>query len=186
MIPEIKMYVSPKLRKVLRSHDIDPQTYQPAYSGRSVGLDLYNAGPTIIVPPGVMNYKKDQIFQDEEPSESIIDQQFRNIFHRLIPTGLRISLPIGWAGIIKERGSIIKHPLKIRAGVIDPDYTGEVFVNCVNLSAHPWEIDHGTKLPFQLVVLQANTNFTPVSLDDYEVHTKDSTRKEGMIGSSDK
>ena len=94
-------------------------------------------------------------------------------------------MPAGWVALIQERGSITKTPLKVRAGVIDPSYTGEVFVNCVNLSTKPWEIPQASKLPFQLVIVRASTNFKHVSPEEYSELTQSSTRKHGMIGSSD-
>lgn len=184
-LPDIPITISNDLAKVLRSHNIEPQDYQPAYNSMSVGLDLYNAGPTLHIPPGLTNYKRDEFF-DAPADQELANSQFKNIFKTLIATGLFLDLPKGWAGIIQERGSITKYPLKIRAGVIDPDYTGQVYVNCVNLASHPCEILHGSKLPFQVVVLQANTNFRSVTQEEYASLTEGSTRKQGMIGSSDK
>lgn len=184
-LPSIPMLITNELVEVLAGHGIDPHDYRPAYDGKSVGLDLYNIGPTIYIPPGTTNFREDWAFGDPEPDEKVVKDQFGKIFKQRISTGLLLALPNHWAGIIQERGSITKHPLKIRAGVVDPEYTGQVFVNCVNLSSHPWEIEHGSKLPFQLVVLQANTNFAPVTQEEYESLTEGSTRKGGMIGSSD-
>jgi dUTPase len=178
------MLINDNLVKVLSIHQIQTQDYKPAYNGTSVGLDLYNVGPTLYIPPSTNNFKEDLVFS-EPASEEVVQKQFKKIFKTLIPSGLHLSVPNGWAAIIQERGSITKTPLRLRAGVIDPDYTGEVFVNCVNLSAHPWEIPHGSKLPFQIVVVRANTHFSHVTLDEYQELTQGSTRKQGMVGSSD-
>lgn len=184
-LPTIPILITKNLEKVLTQHNIAPKEYQPAYNGTSVGLDLYNTGPTIRIPPGVIDYKKDLLFEQNSPSDDIIKDQFDTVFKQLIPTGVCLALPPHWTGVISERGSIIKTPLKVRAGIIDPGYTDECFVNCVNLSLHPYEIKHGAKLPFQLVVLQANSQYEPVTVDEYRDLVEGSTRKGGKIGSSD-
>jgi len=54
--------------------------------------------------------------------------------HRVvIPTGLAIQLPTGTYGRIAPRsGLAVKHGVDVLAGVVDPDYTGEVKVVLVN------------------------------------------------------
>jgi dUTPase len=174
----IAMMFEQELLDILEANNIDALTYGPAY-GESVGLDLYNAGSDIEVQPlqGLENSFMNGLFRGVKLN--------KELYKILIDTGLRIALPKGWAAFIEERGSITKTPLKVRAGVIDPGYTGRVFVNCVNLDTQPWLIKHGEKLPFQLVVKQCNTRFTYVDELTYESITKGSTRKEGKIGSSD-
>lgn len=54
--------------------------------------------------------------------------------HRVvIPTGLAIQLPSGTYGRIAPRsGLAVKHGVDVLAGVVDPDYTGELKVVLVN------------------------------------------------------
>jgi dUTP pyrophosphatase len=54
--------------------------------------------------------------------------------HRVvIPTGLAIQLPTGTYGRIAPRsGLAVKHGVDVLAGVVDPDYTGELKVVLVN------------------------------------------------------
>jgi dUTP pyrophosphatase len=54
--------------------------------------------------------------------------------HRVvIPTGLAIQLPAGTYGRIAPRsGLAVKHGVDVLAGVVDPDYTGELKVVLVN------------------------------------------------------
>ena len=54
--------------------------------------------------------------------------------HRVvIPTGLAIQLPVGTYGRIAPRsGLAVKHGVDVLAGVVDPDYTGELKVVLVN------------------------------------------------------
>ena len=50
---------------------------------------------------------------------------------RLIPTGFRISIPTGWAGLVIPRsGLAAKHGITVlnAPGLIDPGYTGDVGV----------------------------------------------------------
>lgn len=132
----------------------------PAYSGESAGLDLYYTG------------KEDIILSYRNPS-------------KLIPTGLRIALPKGKVALLRERGSIIKTPLFLRAGVIDPGYTGEIFVNLVYYpSIGDFLIEPNQKLPVQLIVTSFDYNFVQVNEQDWQMLTTSSIRKEGKIGST--
>lgn len=132
-----------------------------AYNGESVGMDLYCMSATPI---------------------SIYDTSKNT----LIPTGVRVNLPPNVMGLVLERSSISKTPLKLRAGVIDPGYTGEIFVSCLSVvSGIDYIIEPGTKLPFQLVFIPVLSP-TLVTNEIYEESVVLAKRKEGMIGSSDK
>lgn len=72
---------------------------------------------------------------------------------RLIPTGLRLALPAGTVGIIKDRsGLAFKLGLHTMAGVIDSNYRGEVKVLLVNLGRRACRIKAGDRIA-QLIVL---------------------------------
>lgn len=170
--PKIKIKLSKTLQKVLLKNNIDPFTgYKTAYNGTSVGLDLYNASDKEFRIKGV----------------SCVENMLDSKDKVLIPTGVFTSLPCGYGAFIEERGSIVKTPLVKRAGVIDPDYTGEIFVNlaCI-LHGQEYTIRPGEKLPVQLVIKEVITDYTVVSDEEYEKLTQDAIRKSGMIGSSDK
>ncbi len=156
------------LKNTLKFNEVDVKDYVPAYNGESAGLDLYNSGERIYINGGSADY--------------VINKPNFNV---LIPTGLKVSIPKGYVGIIQERGSIIKTPLKVRAGIIDSGYTGEIFVNCVNIEKHDFTIEKMSKLPFQLVVVKCDNEFNVVSEKEYDDLTSSSKRKEGMVGSSD-
>ena len=166
----INICLSEELKSILNKNDIDPSEYVPAYGGESAGLDLYNCGATIHIPSAS---HKTIIYDDTK--------KFKN----LIPTGLRISVPKGYVALIQERGSIIKTPLKVRAGVIDSGYTGEVFVNCINTGESTHTFFKNSKLPFQLIVVKCDNIFNEVSEEEYLNLTISSLRKEGNVGSSD-
>lgn len=161
------------LKNVLKAKNIDVKDYTPAYNGESAGLDLYNCGKTINVVRG--SYK----------NATLVSHYENHKFKTLIPTGIKIDVPRGYVALVQERGSVTKTPLKVRAGVIDSGYTGEVFVNCVNIGSHDWLIEEGSKLPFQIVVIKCDNQFDIVSEEEYLSLTEGAKRKDGSVGSSD-
>ena len=160
----INICLKENLKNALNENEINVKDYLPAYNGESAGLDLFNAGNTIAIMP----------------ESNKIDNS-----KTLISTGLCIAVPKGWVALIRERGSITKTPLKLRAGVIDSGYTGEIFVNLVNLGQNEFRINKSEKLPVQLVIVKCDNEFNSVSQEEYEILTNKSKRKIGMIGSSD-
>ena len=157
----ININVNETLESILKNNNIEINDYQPAYGGESVGLDLYNAS--------------DRTFQINNTLDA------RAIVEKvLIPTGLRIALPKGHVALLRERGSVIKTNLQLRAGVIDPGYTDEIFVNLWGSGT----ILPGEKLPVQLIVVKAETEFSPLDMDSYLTLVSNSKRKDGKVGSS--
>ncbi len=70
----------------------------------------------------------------------------------LIPTGLALSIPIGYVGLIWDKSGIAtKHGLKTMAGVIDSGYRGEVKILLHNLSDKSYTIVAGTKIAQMLI-----------------------------------
>jgi dUTPase len=102
---------------------------------------------------------------------------------RLIPTGLRIKLAPNMVGLLLERGSVVKTPFVKRAGVIDPGYTDEIFVNLASLGS-PYILRPGDKLPVQLVVVPCDNQFTEVTQSEWTVLTSTAKRGDGKVGSS--
>jgi dUTP pyrophosphatase len=67
--------------------------------------------------------------------------------HILVPTGLGFQLPSGVYGRVAPRsGLTVKHGIHIGAGVIDPDYIGEVKVAMFNLGLQPVEFKKGDRI----------------------------------------
>ena len=163
---QIKLSLTDIGAKVLHAHGIDAASYKPAYDGESAGLDLYNAGPDIVIPG------RNKWVAFEEPP----------IY---VPTGIKLVLPKSTVGLVKERGSVTKSGLFIRAGVIDPGYTDEVFINFVNIGEKDTQISKGAKLPAQLVIVPCFTDFTVISSLEYLEQTKGALRENGSLGSSD-
>jgi dUTP pyrophosphatase len=76
----------------------------------------------------------------------------------VVPTRIAIGLPHGTYGRIAPRsGLTIKKQINTEAGVIDPDYTGEVKVVLRNLGSEQFLIGQGDRIA-QLVVERISTN----------------------------
>ena len=156
----IKIYCNEKLSKTLESNNV--KDYVPAYEGESAGLDLYNSGEDTTIMPSLSNIKG-----------------------AMISTGLHVFTPKGYVALIKERGSITKTPLKYRAGVVDEGYTGEIFVNLVNISNEEYTIKKGQKLPVQIIVVKCDNQYSEIDKEEYLNLSQLSQRKSGKVGSSD-
>ena len=100
----------------------------------------------------------------------------------LVPTGVAVSIPEGYAGFIQPRsGLAVKHGISIvnTPGLIDSHYRGEIKVVLVNLDRNnPFSIKRGDKI-CQLVI-------QPVVRAEFrEVEELDPTvRGEGGFGST--
>jgi len=160
----INICLMSSLKDALAVNHINTEDYTPAYNGESAGLDLFNAGDNITILPQMVLPKNKKT---------------------LIRTGLKMQVPKGYVALIQERGSITKTPLKVRAGVIDSGYTGEVFVNLINTGSEEYTLDSNIKLPVQVVVVKCDNEFNVVSEEEYLDITLSSQRKSGKVGSSD-
>lgn len=90
---------------------------------------------------------------DLRSTENIVLQPFER---QLIPTGIAIAIPSGFAGFVQPRsGMAIKHGLSLvnTPGLIDANYRGEIKVPAINLDpSTPIEIHIGDRIA-QLVIL---------------------------------
>ena len=68
----------------------------------------------------------------------------------LVPTGVAVAIPIGFAGLVQPRsGLAARHGVGIvnAPGLIDAGYRGEIKVIAINLdAAEPFEIHRGDKI----------------------------------------
>ncbi len=74
----------------------------------------------------------------------------------LIPTGLRINLPAGTVGYVCPRsGLAAKRGITVlnTPGVVDPGYTGEIFVNLINFGPYTHTVHSGERIA-QLIIHQ--------------------------------
>ena len=100
----------------------------------------------------------------------------------LVPTGLAIAIPEGYAGFVLPRsGLAIKQGLSLvnAPGLIDSGYRGELCCICINLDPHtPIEITAGDRIA-QLVVMGVE-NVNLLEVDELD----ETSRGTGGFGSS--
>ena len=97
----------------------------------------------------------------------------------IVPTGIKMAIPEGFAGLIWDRSGLAANSsLHCLAGVVDSGYRGEVKVVLVNLSKHDMYIKKGMRIA-QMVIQKIEH---PVL---EEVGSLDETkRNEGGFGST--
>ena len=99
----------------------------------------------------------------------------------VVPTGVHVSIPFGFVGLIKDRsGLAAKHGIHIMAGVIDPNYRGEVKAVVLNTSGEEYNIATGERIAQMLILPLARVNI--VERDKLDV----TNRNENGWGSSGK
>lgn len=90
----------------------------------------------------------------------------------LVPTGLRIQLPLGYECQIRPRsGLALKHGVTVlnSPGTIDADYRGEIGVVLINLSDTPFVINNGERICQMVVAPYSHVEWEAVeSLDATE------------------
>ena len=85
-------------------------------TGGSVGLDFYSPVDYVVPPHSQL----------------------------LIPTQIKLQIPLGYYGrLASKSGLAILHQLHVGAGVIDPDYTGEIMVLIINAASRDYSIKKG-------------------------------------------
>lgn len=68
---------------------------------------------------------------------------------RLVPTGLFVSIPMGYEGQIRPRSGLsIKHGITLIncVGTIDSDYRGQLMIPLINLSQEVFQIEDGMRI----------------------------------------
>jgi len=72
-----------------------------------------------------------------------------------VPTGLIVEIPPGWYGRVAPRsGLAARHGVDTLAGVVDPDFRGELTALIVNTGATPVSFDAGDRIA-QLIIERA-------------------------------
>ena len=75
----------------------------------------------------------------------------------LVPTGLAVAIPVGFAGFVQPRsGLAASHGITIvnTPGLVDAGYRGELLVNLLNTDLHePFVVEPGMRIA-QLVVVR--------------------------------
>ena len=82
-----------------------------------------------------------------------------------ISTGLKVEIPLEHYGRVAPRsGLAVKYLIDVAAGVIDPDYRGELKVVLINLSKVPFNVKVGDKIA-QLII-EKISNPIVIEVDD--------------------
>lgn len=99
----------------------------------------------------------------------------------LIPTALKMEIPVGYVGLVWDRGGV-SHKLGIRTlgGVVDAGYRGEIFVSVINLHTEPVSFKKGDKVAQMIIQAREHVEFVEAT------ELSDSERGEGALGSSGK
>jgi len=100
---------------------------------------------------------------------------------KIFDLGFQMEFPVGYAGIIKDKGSLPKNAgIHTMGGVFDAGYRGEYNVNLINLGQENYQINKGDKIA-QLVIY-------PIEIADLkEVENLSETcRGAGCFGSTGK
>lgn len=96
----------------------------------------------------------------------------------IIDTGVHIQLPHGTAGLIRPRSGLnIRHGI-VCDGVIDPQYTGSVFVKLYNLGSYDYRVSRGDRIAQLVIVPAVDVPLEPVDA------LPDTERGAGGFGSS--
>ena len=104
-------------------------------------LDFVKLSPNIKTPTKTTQFSVGSDIYS--PKDYILTPQNQMI----IPTGLRIKVPnVHYGHLCSKSGLAIRHKIHVGAGVIDPDYTGEIKVLLLNLGTEPFEILVGTAI----------------------------------------
>ncbi len=90
----------------------------------------------------------------------------------LIPTGIALSIPSGYVGIIAARSGLACKKgicLSNGIGVIDSDYRGEISVGLFNSSKEDFTVNPGERIAQIMFLPVSSASFIPVdSLDETE------------------
>ena len=90
----------------------------------------------------------------------------------LIPTGLRVQLPVGYEMQIRPRsGLALRHGISLvnTPGTVDADYRGEIAVILINLSNEPFVVNDGDRICQMVISSYTRIEWEPVSEIDRTV-----------------
>ena len=106
-----------------------------------INLDFVKLSPNIKTPTKATQFSVS--LDIYSPGDYILTPQSRWI----IPTGLRIKVPYRYYGhLCSKSGLAMRHHIHVGAGIIDPNYTGEIKFLLLNLGTEPFEILAGTAI----------------------------------------
>ena len=102
---------------------------------------------------------------------------------KLISTGLKIELPVGYEAQIRSRsGLALKNGISVlnSPGTIDSDYRGDIGIILINFSNEKFKINNGDRIA-QIIIAKHES---PIFIDSSEL--SESKRGKGGFGSTEK
>lgn len=97
----------------------------------------------------------------------------------LISTGIRMNIPKGHVGLIRDRSSVAwKKGILVGAGVIDPGYEGEWKILVVNTTEAPVSVEKNERIAQVLIIPLARPEIEEGKINE------DSSRGKGGFGST--
>jgi dUTP pyrophosphatase len=122
---------------IIKFKKLSPHAQLPQYgSADSIGLDLFAIS----------------VDRTGKPYSTFLNSHER----RSIKTGIAVEIPPGYYGRVAPRsGLAIDSGLDVLAGVIDPDYRGEIFVVLMNFANTRFFVRHGARIA-QLILERAD------------------------------
>jgi len=85
---------------------------------------------------------------------------------KLVPTGIKVAIPPGYVGLIKDRsGLAAKSGIHTLAGVVDSGYRGEVGVVLYNTSEKDFSVAGGERIAQLLIMPVAKVEVEETDLD---------------------
>ena len=100
----------------------------------------------------------------------------------LVPTGIKVIVPENYMLEIKNKSGIAhKQKLIVGACVVDPGYTGEVFVNLHNIGGSTKTINPGQKVAQAVLIPVVTCGIEETDEDPSSINTD---RSEGGFGST--
>ena len=132
-------HIKLKHKKILKIQKLSPDTKLPTKATKkSIGYDIY----------------------------AINNLQVPANNNQLIDTGLAMTPPQGsYIRITPRSGLASKKKIQIDAGVIDPDYTGEIKVLLLNHSSKPFQVNQGDKIA--QIILEKQIQYQSRKLNTY-------------------
>ena len=114
---------------------------------------------------------------DLRSAESIVLETAKQA---VVSTGLKLAIPKGYVGLIRERSSMALKRVYTHAGVIDAAYRGEIKIVLSNTSEHNFHIEIGDKIAQLIVVPCVTACHEAIEVDQLGV----TRRGEGGFGST--
>lgn len=106
----------------------------------------------------------------------------------LVPTGIKLALPVGYEAQIRSRSGLAlkKGVIVLNApGTIDPDYRGEIGVILMNMGSEPFPINRGDRIAQMVIARYERPEFVEGAIGDFtQLRPGTNIRGAGGFGST--